>query len=68
MHEVDSSVISMIHYDETAAELHITFASGRIYVYYAVPRKVFEHFLLAPSKGVFFNAHIRNHYRYRRSG
>lgn len=67
MPHVDSSAIDFIHYDEAEAELHVTFTSGKTYVYYAVPRKIFDEFIAAPSKGIFFNAEIRGRYRYRRS-
>ena len=64
---VESSAVSFVHYDEVAAELHVQFTSGRAYVYYGVPRRVYEGLMRAPSIGVYFNAHIRNRYRYRRS-
>ncbi|MBN8956392.1 MAG: KTSC domain-containing protein [Rhizobiales bacterium] len=38
---------------------------GRVYAYAGVPRPVYAAFQAAPSKGRFFNAHIRNAYRYR---
>ena len=64
---VDSSAVSFIHYDEVAAELHVVFTSGKAYVYYGVPRLVYDTMLDAPSTGAFFNARIRDTYRYRRS-
>jgi hypothetical protein len=64
---VDSSAVSFVHYDEVAAELHVVFTSGRAYVYYGVPRRIYNAMLNAPSTGAFFNARIRNNYRYRRS-
>jgi hypothetical protein len=64
---VDSSAVSFIHYDEVAAELHVVFTSGRAYVYYGVPCRVYDAMRKAPSVGVYFNAHIRDNYRYRRS-
>ena len=64
---VDSSAVSFIYYDEVAAELHVEFTSGRAYVYFGVPRSVYEALLAAPSVGAHFNEHIRDRYRYRRS-
>lgn len=64
---VESSAVRFVHYDEAAAQLHVVFTSGRAYVYYSVPRRVYDALLKAPSAGVYFNAQIRNNYRYRRS-
>jgi KTSC domain len=66
MPHVDSSVIEAVHYEPATAELTITFHSGRRYVYFAVPRGVSDALLAAPSIGGYFNAHIRDHFRYRR--
>jgi hypothetical protein len=65
---VESSAVNFVYYDEVAAELHVVFTSGRAYVYYGVPRRVYDRMLAAASAGVFFNANIRDRYRYRRSG
>lgn len=67
MPHVESSVISFVHYDEAAAELHVLFTTGKAYVYFGVPSRVYDALLEAPSIGSFFNAQIRNAYRYRRS-
>lgn len=67
MPSVESSVISFLHYDEAAAELHVLFSTGKAYVYYGVPHRVYDALLEAPSIGSFFNSEIRNAYRYRRS-
>ena len=64
---VDSSAVSFVHYDEVVAELHVVFTSGKAYVYYGVPRQVYDAMLGAPSTGAFFNARIRDAYRFRRS-
>jgi hypothetical protein len=64
---VESSAVSFIYYDEVGAELHVEFANGRAYVYYGVPRKVYDTMLRAPSVGAFFNACIRDRYRFRSS-
>jgi hypothetical protein len=64
---VDSSAVSFLYYDEVAAELHVAFTGGRSYVYYGVPRRVYDGLLAAPSVGAYFNAQIRDRYRFRRS-
>jgi lysyl-tRNA synthetase class 2 len=43
-------------------ELEIVFTSGRHYVYRDVPPRVAEGLRAAPSKGRYFNAHIRDRY------
>jgi len=60
-----SSVIRDYDYDADIQQLEITFVSGKVYVYSAVPENVFEDFLAARSKGEFFNANIRDAYAYR---
>lgn len=60
---VDSSNIEAIGYDPAARELHVRFLkSGDTYVYYEVEESVFEDFKGADSKGIFFNANIKNRY------
>ena len=63
---VESSAIDFVHYEPVTAELTITFNSGKRYVYFAVPRGVSNALIAAPSIGAYFNAHIRDRYRYRR--
>jgi hypothetical protein len=60
-----SRVIRNYLYDAGNGELWITFVTGRVYVYAAVPQTVFDAFKAAPSRGVFFNREIRDHYDYR---
>jgi hypothetical protein len=62
MPAVDSSAIQRIDYDAAARELFVTFAGGNAYKYYRVPRSVYESFLHSDSKGLFFNAYIRDRY------
>ncbi len=44
--------------------LEVEFESGRVYQYFDVPVSVFLEFTQAESKGKYFNAHIRNEYKY----
>jgi hypothetical protein len=60
-----SSAIHAINFDPARSELTITFATGRIYVYAKVPEFTFHRFARSESKGRFFNAEIRDKYRFR---
>jgi hypothetical protein len=60
-----SSVISSFTYDPKARRLVVTFVTGRIYEYADVPAGVAANFRASFSKGVFFNAEIRDRYRSR---
>ena len=60
-----SSVIRDFEYDSEIRELTITFVTGRIYVYLAVPAEAYDDFAAAFSKGIFFNKHIRDAYEFR---
>jgi lysyl-tRNA synthetase class 2 len=64
MPDIESAAIGTIDYDELGAELVVLFKSGRRYVYYGVPREVYQDFLDAESQGRYFNAHIKDRYRY----
>jgi hypothetical protein len=60
-----SSVIRFFRYAPDTRELKVTFVSGRLYVYEAVPPEVAAAFKNAHSKGTFFNHEIRDRYVYR---
>ncbi len=57
-----STVIRCLSYDAATRSLDVEFVSGRRYRYRAVPAELAERFRGAPSKGRFFNAHIRDRY------
>ena len=57
-----STLIKSIDYDATLSRLTVTFTTGRIYDYFAVPADVVEAFRSAFSKGTFFNTRIRDTY------
>jgi hypothetical protein len=62
---VDSSAISTVGYSEQDQTLQIKFLrSGRTYTYYGVPLSVYRQITQASSPGRYFNANIRNHYRF----
>jgi len=60
-----SSVISSFTYEPQRQRLVVTFVTGRVYEYSAVPAAVAANFRASFSKGVFFNSHIRDQYRCR---
>jgi hypothetical protein len=61
---VDSSNVEAIGYDDNAQELHVQFLSGGLYVYYGVPRQVFDGLMASPSKGSFLNREIKGVYQF----
>jgi len=63
-----SSAIREFRYDVTRNELTVCFATGRMYVYSLVPPSVYAAMESAPSKGAYFNEHIRDRYGLRQLG
>jgi hypothetical protein len=61
---VSSSVIASIGYLARRRMLEIEFVSGSIYRYLDVGQATYDDFLEAPSKGTFFNAHIKDEYSF----
>lgn len=59
---VVSESIASIGYDDDAETLEVEFVTGAVYRYSGVPQDVYEDFRQAPSKGGFFNQHIKNAY------
>ena len=59
---VASSLLSSIGYSVDAT-LELEFRSGAIYRYFAVPQAVFNGFIVAESKGAYFNRHVRTRFR-----
>ena len=60
---VSSKNIRSIGYDEGSQTLEVEFTSGGIYDYAGVPKKLYQHFMAAPSKGSFFDSSIKDKYR-----
>jgi len=60
-----STVIRRFDYHPETRELEVLFVTGRRYIYADVPPDEIEAFRSAFSKGRYFNARIRDHYRYR---
>jgi hypothetical protein len=61
-----STVIRRFDYDAPARRLDIQFVTGRLYSYHDVPAKTAEEMRAARSKGQYFNACIRDHFRFTR--
>jgi len=59
-----STAIKSIIYDPAARRMLVIFVTGRRYIYENVPPDVHAAFQLAPSKGGFFNAEIRDRYAF----
>jgi len=63
---VESSAILDIRYDHRRQLLRVTFVSGELYAYDDVPAPTHRAFIEAESKGRFFQAEIRDRYRFTR--
>lgn len=57
---VSSTVVAQIGYEATRQTLRIVFHRGGVYEFYLVPRKIFDEFLAAESKGAFFDERLRH--------
>jgi hypothetical protein len=65
---VHSTAIHAIGYDWDRNILEIVFTGGGIYHFANVPASVFMGLLRSPSKGAYFQEHIRGRYENRRLG
>jgi lysyl-tRNA synthetase class 2 len=63
-----SHVIRRFDYEPKERRLDVTFVSGRRYAYFEVPPETYEAMRLSFAKGEFFNAHIRDHFRFEARG
>jgi KTSC domain len=59
---VISSSIASIGFEVGTETLEVEFVTGSVYRYRGVEEDVYEKFLVAPSKGSFFNEHIKDAY------
>lgn len=62
---LDSSLLAAVTYSDHAT-LDLVFRNGPAYRYFAVPARVVEGLLTAPSTGAYFHRQIRKHFRYQR--
>jgi hypothetical protein len=61
---VASSSVASIGY--SPGTLEEQFRSGAVYRFFEVPRTIYDAFLAAPSKGMFFNESVRGRFGYAR--
>ena len=66
MVQIESEAIDEIAYDEERSTMFVRFAHGGWYSYFAVPKRVYEEFIAAESRGRFFHDRIRPRYPYHR--
>jgi hypothetical protein len=59
-----SSMIRVFYYTPQKLRLDVMFVSGRRYSYHGVRSAVYDSMVRAFSKGEFFNAHIRDCFRF----
>lgn len=59
---VSSTAIASVGYDDRSSVLEVEFASGAVYDYLNVPKKVYHALLKAPSKGSFVSRRVRDRY------
>lgn len=57
---VDSSAITSIGYEAATGTLEMEFRTGSIYRYDDVPEDIYRGLIAAPSKGQFFDLHVRD--------
>jgi lysyl-tRNA synthetase, class II len=65
---LNSTLLKAATYQDSAAVLELELCGGDIYEYFRVPTQVFQDLLQATSKGRYFNAYIRNRFRFRKVG
>ena len=58
----DQSLFKTIRYQHGTCTLILTFRSGAVYEYQAVPYSIYSGLVNTSSKGAFFNQHIRRQY------
>ncbi len=62
---LDSSLLAAVTYSDHAT-LDVAFRSGAVYRYFAVPARVVDALLTAPSTGAYFHRQIRHRFHYQR--
>jgi hypothetical protein len=62
--ESEISGIGDATYHSGRHELQIAFASGRSFVYYDVPQRIYDAYVASPSPGAFFNIAIRGRFQF----
>jgi hypothetical protein len=66
MHNVDSTNVAAVGYDEDSLTLQVEFNNGSTYQYFDVPQAIFDSLLGASSVGQYLNQNVKGTYRYSR--
>jgi len=66
MTPVESKNLSYVGYDEDKNALMIEFTRGPVYIYYEVPKNVYEVMMSTASLDDYFNENIKNSYKNKR--
>ena len=61
---IQSTTLAAVAYDGSEKLLQLEFPTGSAYRYYGVPSEVYQELMQAPSKGEYFNRHIRGRFPY----
>jgi hypothetical protein len=61
---LDSTTLEAATYDDHGKTLQLDFRDGTRYVYSDIAQSLYRELFHAPSKGSFFNRHIRSHFPY----
>lgn len=61
---VQSTTLATVAYDDLARQLWLIFRSHAVYCYFDVPPSMHDGLLAAPSKGAYFNQHIRGRFAF----
>lgn len=59
----NSSMIDRVAFDDESHIMSVSFRDTGKYIYYDVPKTIFEALCKASSAGAFFNAQVKGHFR-----
>lgn len=63
---VESTSLKSAGYSAKEQRLQVEFVNGTVYDYFGVPPVLHEALMMAGSKGSFFNAQVKERFRYER--
>lgn len=66
MHDVDSSNLKAVGYDQKNDLLRVEFRNGGVYEYLDVPATAYADMMTAESVGKAFSSSIKNSYKFRK--
>lgn len=61
-----STVIAAFHYEAAKKILTVVFTTGKVYEYFNVPENIYLAMKNAFSKGIYFNAEVKDKYNFKR--